>query len=98
MDFNILYIYMGLTFGKTVDNYTQWVDGPKLSAPKRRISKSKSNSHSYKSAKSRSSSYKSLKKHPSLPFVEGEDVYGLKKKSKKSKKKSKKSKKKSNVT
>jgi len=92
---------MGLTFGKTVDNYTQWVDGPKLPAPKRKISKSKSKSRSlssYKSAKSRSSSYKSLKKHPSLPFVEGEDVYGLKKKSKKSKKKSKKSKKKSNVT
>ena len=73
---------MGLTISKTIDDYTYWTDGgPKLSKRKLR-----SKSHS-------SSSYKSAKEHPPLPFKQGENVYGLKKKSNKSK--SKKTKKKS---
>jgi hypothetical protein len=80
---------MGLTFGKTVDNYTQWLDGPKLPAPKRRKSKSRS-----------SSSYKSAKSHPgpTLPYKSNEKVYGLKKKKNKEKEKKKHSDKKRNLT
>ena len=79
---------MGLTFGKTVDNYTQWLDGPKLPA-KRKPSKSRSSS-SYKSAKSRPG--------PTLPYKSNEKVYGLKKKNKKGKKKKKRGDKKRNLT
>jgi len=73
---------MGLTIGKTIDDYTYWIDDPKLSKPK---IKSRSKSHS-------SSNYKSEKEFPSLPFKEGENIYGLKRKSnkKKSNKKTKK--------
>lgn len=94
---------MGLTIGKTIDDYTYWVDGPELQRDKRKsISKSRSSS-SYKSVKSRSSLNKS-KGPPPLPFKEGENVYGLKRKSNKKrsksnkKKSSKKTKKKSKGT
>ena len=73
-------LYMGLTLGKNIDNYTYWVDGPEL--PK---DKNKSKNSSYKSVKGDSSLNKT-KGPPPLPFKEGENVYGLKKKSKKKKK------------
>lgn len=86
---------MGLTIGKTIDDYTYWIDGPELPRDKKKSRSKSSSSSSYKSVKSHSSLNK-LKSPPPLPFKEGENVYGLKRKSNKKKSKSnKKTKKKS---
>ena len=73
---------MGLTISKTIDDYTYWVDGPELPRDKRKFRSKSRSSSSNKSLKSRSSSDKS-KGPPPLPFKEGENVYGLKRKSNK---------------
>ena len=75
---------MGLTIGKTIDDYTYWIDGPELPRDKKKSRSKSSSSSSYKSVKSHSS----LKSPPPLPFKEGENVYGLKSKSNKKKSKS----------
>lgn len=84
---------MGLTIGKTIDDYTYWIDGPELPRDKKKSRLKSHSSSSYKSVKSHSSLNKS-KGPPPLPFKENENVYGLKRKSNKKKSSEKKSNKK----